>query len=303
MLWLKLRASEWIVAGYFAYIAAISPWFRNRPHLGLQPVLLLAGVFALLSLLSRLEHVGRPGLIATIRDFVPVLLTLVAFREMELFLPAPYDLHLETVWAAWDRTLLGSFHLRAVIEGLGPLIPGYLELCYLLVYGLPFYCIGTLYACGERRSIDRFLVVYLTGTLAAYMLFPYFPSEPPRIAFPTVYPPQIVSVLRRFNLWILKEGTIHVGVFPSAHVSSAFAASWAMFLILPKRKAIAWVLLIYAASVSMATIYGRYHYAADVAAGFGISLAAALVAVWMANARTRVSSGPEMEAAAQTAPD
>jgi membrane-associated phospholipid phosphatase len=37
-------------------------------------------------------------------------------------------------------------------------------------------------------------------------------------------------------------------------------------------------MLFYASSVSVATIYGRYHYGADVAAGFGVSLAAAAVA-------------------------
>jgi membrane-associated phospholipid phosphatase len=42
-----------------------------------------------------------------------------------------------------------------------------------------------------------------------------------------------------------------------------------------------WVLLVYAASVAIATIYGRYHYAADALAGFAISLAAAAcLCIW-----------------------
>ena len=43
----------------------------------------------------------------------------------------------------------------------------------------------------------------------------------------------------------------------------------------PKR--FGWGVLVYAVSVSLATIYGRYHYAADVLAGFGISLIAGAV--------------------------
>jgi membrane-associated phospholipid phosphatase len=34
-------------------------------------------------------------------------------------------------------------------------------------------------------------------------------------------------------------------------------------------------MLIYAVSVSVATVYGRYHYVPDVLAGFGVSLVAA----------------------------
>jgi membrane-associated phospholipid phosphatase len=42
--------------------------------------------------------------------------------------------------------------------------------------------------------------------------------------------------------------------------------------------------------VSIATIYGRYHYTADVIAGFGISLAAATVAIVFALRNKKAAS-------------
>ena len=84
--------------------------------------------------------------------------------------------------------------------------------------------------------------------------------------------PNITTPLRQLNLWLLGDYGIHSSVFPSAHVSSAFSAAWAFFAFLPERKRIGWGMLIYAVSVAVATIYGRYHYAADVAAGIAISL-------------------------------
>jgi len=272
MLWPRLRASEWVLVAFFAYIALISPFFPERPNLGAQPFFILAAVFVLLWLVARFR-------LEVLRDFLPLGLTLLAFREMEFFLPRQYNLHFEMLWIRWDRLLLDSWNLRGIIEAADKLIPAYLELSYLLVYGLPFYCVGALYSTGHRKSCDRFLVIYLIGTLSAYALFPYFPSQPPRIAFPGLDVPAVNTVLRRFNLAILHAATIHVGVFPSAHVSSAFAAAWAMFLVLPRRKLFGWVLVVYAISVSLATIYGRYHYAADVVAGVGISLVAGLAAL------------------------
>ena len=91
--------------------------------------------------------------------------------------------------------------------------------------------------------------------------------------------PGIDTVIRRLNLAILRGATIHVGVFPRAHVSSVFSAAWGMFLVLPRKKVFGWTLLAYAVSVSLSTIYGRYHYTADVLAGFAVSLAAAVVAL------------------------
>ncbi|HEX4228078.1 MAG TPA: phosphatase PAP2 family protein [Bryobacteraceae bacterium] len=272
-----VRPPEWIIFGFFAYLAAISPWFTERPDLHHQPIELLAGVAALIALLVGLQRTRISKVIDCIRDWIPLGLTLVAFRSMEIFIPAHFTHHYERVWLRWDQVLLGNWGLRHVIESLGWLIPGYLELCYLLVYGTGAFCLLVLYFVNRRRGIDTFYAIYLAGTLAAYALFPYFPSQPPRMVFPHIDPPTISTIVREWNLWILRTGSIHSSVFPSAHVSSAFAAAWAMLLIMPKRRRYGWALLIYAVSVSLATIYGRYHYAADVAAGFGISVAAAVL--------------------------
>jgi membrane-associated phospholipid phosphatase len=263
--------------GYFAYAAVLPLVLHDRPNLRHQPVWVLAAVALVLPIIARAEAY-YPVAISRFRDFLPLGLTLVAFEEMDLFVPQRPDGHLEQSWIRWDHVLLHDWHLRAAIESLGWAIPFYLEFCYLLVYGLGTYCIIVLYMKHRRADIDRFFLICLTGTLIAYALFPYFPSQPPRVLYHGLDDPTVASWVRRFNLWILRRATIHVGVFPSAHVSSAFAAAWAMFVLLPKQKRFGWGVLVYAISVSIATIYGRYHYAADVAAGFGVSLIAAMVA-------------------------
>jgi membrane-associated phospholipid phosphatase len=154
--------------------------------------------------------------------------------------------------------------------------------------------VALLYVQHRRFEIDRFLTVYLTGTLLAYALFPYFPSQPPRIVFPDLDPPLITTWARSLNLWILRVGTIHVGVFPSAHVSSVFSAAWGMFLVLPHRKIFGCGLLLYAVSVSVATVYGRYHYAADVLAGFGVSLIPGFVCLIVRKRQTAASENVQL---------
>jgi len=274
-----LRKSEWLLISFFAYVTVLSPFFPNRPNLRYQPTLLLIGVLAVLSLLARAEKTHGARVIGMVRDWLPILLTLVAFREMELFLPSQFDLQYEMQWVGQDRRLLEGWGLRSAIESLGNAIPFYLEFSYLLVYGLPFYCVGLLYGQGRRASVDLFLSIYLVGTLSAYALFPFFPSRPPRILFPGLDDPHITTWVRQFNLYILRHATIHVGVFPSAHVSSAFAAAWAMFSLFRKRPVFGWTLVVYAISVSLAAIYGRYHYTADVVGGFGVSLVAAALCI------------------------
>lgn len=283
--WLHLRQAEWVLVCFFAYIALISPWFPGRPNLRYQPAVILAAVFALFSLLARAQKGRFAVTIDLIRDWLPLVLTLAAFREMELFLPTRFEHRYESTWIAWDHVFLNEWHLRSIIESLGGIIPLYLELCYLVVYATGFFCVLVLYLQHRRGCIDRFVVIYLTGTLLAYGLFPYFPSQPPRILFPQHDHPVLMTWIRSLNLWILKIGTIHVGVFPSAHVSSVFSAAWGMFLVMPGRKLVGWGLICYAVSVSLATIYGRYHYAADVLAGLAISGVPALMALGMRKRR------------------
>ncbi|HMF74064.1 MAG TPA: phosphatase PAP2 family protein [Bryobacteraceae bacterium] len=278
---LRLRRPEWILTGFFAYVVLLAPFFRDRTELGIQPLLVLGTVLAFFWPLCQLSS-GRLGKgIEVARDWLPLLLTLVAFREMELFLTRNYNLAYETAWIQLDQLLLNEWRLRAAIESLGKALPFYLEICYLLVYGISTYCLAVLVAerahTGkiDHHAIDAFLTVYLLGTLGSYALFPFFPSEPPRYAFPDVAPPAAMTWARQFNLWILSRATIHTGVFPSAHVSAAFSCAWGMFFVRARRQRLCWALVAYAVSVSVATVYGRYHYAADVLAGFAVSLVAA----------------------------
>jgi membrane-associated phospholipid phosphatase len=273
----RLRASEWILLAFFAYIAAIVPFFRERPRLSFQPFVVLLFVALLLCSLALAERSRYALEVSMIRDWMPMAITLCAFREMELFVPQVYNSSFEKTWIKWDEIVLREWGLKRAIESLGSLIPAYLELCYLLVYGVGSFCVILLWVKAHRRDVDRFYVILLTGTLLAYALFPYFPSRPPRIVFPAMELPVTHDVFRRLNLFLLKNATIHSGVFPSAHVSAAFSSAWAMFLVLPQEKRVGWILLAFAISVSVATVYGRYHYAADAAAGFAVSLVAGLL--------------------------
>jgi hypothetical protein len=286
---MRLRASEWLLLAYFSYVAILPSYFPGRPHLGHRPVYALAPAAFVIVCLAGAER--RHRIFNMIRDWTPLAFTFWAFREMDWFTPAGYTLGRERVWLQQDQWLLTRLGLARVVEALGPVLPGYLELCYLLVYATGAFCVLTLWLAGRRPVVDRWMVVYLTGTLLAYALFPFFPTLPPRTLADA---PVAVTLVRRWNLWLLDSATIHAAVFPSAHVSSAFSAAWGLFVVLPKRRGFAWGMLLYACSVSIATIYGRYHYAADAAAGVGVSLVAAAVAAGVRAGAASVSTGPEL---------
>jgi membrane-associated phospholipid phosphatase len=271
----RLRSSEWLLLAYFAYVALISAFFISP----WRPWVVAVAVAILVLRLARSE--------SWFRDLSPLPLVLIAFHEMDWFTPPIRDHHLEQTWIVWDRLLLEHHGLRGMIESAGLLLPLFFELCYLLVYAVGFVAVWVLLAHDRRSRLNTFWLIYLGGTLGAYALFPYFPSEPPRIVFAGADLPSVVTVLRRFNLWILGSFSIHSSVFPSAHVSSAFSAAWGLLATLPHRRWIGWAMAMYGLCVAIATVYGRYHYAVDVLAGAALSFIGPVLAYLLAYRKSR----------------
>ena len=267
---MRLRPYEWLIILYFTYVAAIAPILIPRGEFR-RLAAAVAGIVA--AILFGLTH-----RYSILRDWAPIGFTLAAYREMNWFTPSFRDHHLERAWIVWDRWLLDDAHLRAAIESLGALLPSCLEISYVLVYAIAPISLTILFLNSphdqRRERVNIFWFAYIAGTLTSYALFPYFPSDPPRVVFAGADLPTIVTVFRTFNLTILGKYGIHSSVFPSAHVSSAFACAWGLLIAMPDRRRFGAIVAVYASAVAIATIYGRYHFAADAVAGLTISFLA-----------------------------
>jgi len=212
------------------------------------------------------------------REWIVPGVVLIAYQEIRWFEQISGGYRLERKWVAWDRLVLEDWHLRAAIESWGPTVPFALDLSYLLVYAMPPLALAILYRNHLRNRIEVFLFTFLLGTLFAYAVLPYFPSAPPRWAFPGDDLPHVNTVLRRLNVWILDRYDIRTSVFPSGHVTAAFSSAFGMLLAFPEKKRVGGLLMVLATAIAITTVYGRYHYLVDGVAGFLVSALAANVA-------------------------
>lgn len=273
-----MRASEWVILGYFAYTSVLAFTLPLRAPVPAITVALNLLVFAGYALLAWADGLRRGPFLGAIRDWFPFPLLLLAYREMGWFAQPIISHRLEEIWVRWDRVLLAG-GLRAAVESLGPVIPALLEICYMLVYAIGPFAMAILYAYNRRERAGRLLFPLTLAVLLSYAQFPCWPSEPPRTVFPGADFPAYVSMFRRFNWWYLGSQGIHTSVFPSAHVSGAFGAAFGMMRALPEHPWVGRGLVIMAVLIATATVYGRYHYFADAAAGFAMALAALGIAI------------------------
>ncbi|MXY67974.1 MAG: phosphatase PAP2 family protein [Acidobacteriia bacterium] len=268
------RLAELILAGYFAYTAALSLLLPLAPSIRLQVI------GASLAALATLHYLGRfPA------RFVPEMLrttlllpgVLLAYQQIGLFAQPQSSHSLERSWVYWDRLLLADWGLTQAIDSTGPLLPGALELLYLMTYAVAPAALAILATAGRLDRSDRLLACFAASAVSAYALYPFFPSEPPRTIFPGELSSSIDTVFRQVNWWILGKAGIHTSVFPSGHVASAFGAGIGLLLALPERKVYGIAMTFVGAGIALATVYGRYHYAVDALAGLLVACLASLV--------------------------
>lgn len=262
----SVRTGEWILFAFLLYAPALT-FFVPAPE-GLRTRLASLNLLALLIYagLIFLDHWKPRPALAVIRDWLPLGMILLAYREMGWF-ALPHHLHsLEAHWVVWDRLVLAHGG-RALIESLGPVLPSVLEISYALVYALPPFALAILYLSDRRQAVNQFLTVVLLSVLMCYAQFPFWPSEPPRAVFAGLDLPSYDTVFRQFNFWMLGNYGIHTSVFPSAHVAGALSTAFGLRLAMPEGKRIYRSFFAISVLIAIATVYGRYHYLADATYG------------------------------------
>ena len=281
-----VRGSEWVIVAFMAYAAGLALILPVAPNVRNLVVALNLGVISTYSVLTHFDAGPRTLALSVIRDWLPFGVILLAYREMGWF-ALPHQGHtLEANWVAWDRLILRG-GAKAAIEAFGPLVPSILEIAYALVYALAPFSVAMLYLYRRRDQVDRFLFIFVVGVLLCYAQFPFWPSDPPRIVFFGQDVPSSDTIFRRFNWWMLGNYGIHTSVFPSAHVGAAFSAAFGMWKALPKHKWVSRFLLVMALLIAVATVYGRYHYVADAAAGVVMAVVALLLGRMRGGRRSR----------------
>jgi hypothetical protein len=139
-----------------------------------------------------------------------------------------------------------------------------LEFAYSGVY--PLIPIALYLALRQGITPDRFWTTILVTDYLCFGMLPWFQTRPPR-AFAPAAPWR--STWRAVNLRTLAAGSVQVNTFPSGHAAEALACA---LVVSAGPPAVVACLFVVAAAISAGTVFGRYHYAADAVAGWGVAL-------------------------------
>lgn len=275
---IHLSIAEQIALAFFAYITLAAFIF----HLAVRDlgVIMTLNALTIATLLGLRRNRQRARWLAAAADLFPAVSILVAYRESGLLLIPHSSRRLDYLFIRWDRVLLHNQFVQAALQAGAPWLQHYLEFAYLLCYPLVPLGVAAIYCTSRGRSkpaaeraMDDFWATVLLATLFCYAVYPFFPLTPPRVLFGDVPGPHGEPLLRKWNFWLLDHYSVQACIFPSGHVAAVTAVALAVRKHAPR---LGVLFLFLAASVAAATVYGRYHYAADAAAGALVGVAAYL---------------------------
>jgi membrane-associated phospholipid phosphatase len=175
-----------------------------------------------------------------------------------------------------DTVLLHRRGLLARYYASPRLVQNYFELAYLLVYLVVPAGAAVLAAGGHGSEIGNFWTVVLLSAYGSYGVLPWVQIRPPRSLGSEAAPPR--TLLRRLNLAILDVSSIQVNTIPSGHAACAVATALAVGAAMPIAGT---AFMILAASITVATVLGRYHYIVDSILGVLVGVGAWAVVAFL----------------------
>jgi len=267
---------EWITYTYLAWLEALAILFhRNVPHAP-RYVLVHFAIGVGIAVLAQRATVSRNVAVQFARHWYPLPLYIFFFEELQGLVHA--------IFPGWfDRWLIQfDFNLAQVHPSVwltqfaSPTLNDAMQFAYLTYFLYLVILPGILYF---EKQFSGFWTVMTASMIAysiGYVISIFFPVEAPFFAMRSLQLPPLVggpatSLIDFIESW----GRVRGGAFPSGHVLGSFVAllgAWCY------RRKLFWVFLPCFIAMCVSTIYGRYHYIADILAGILVGAVAFILA-------------------------
>ncbi len=263
-----LGAFEWVTFAYLAWLNAVLAVFhRNVTHAPQYFVIHCWIVLGIICLTWAAAH-SRNRVLRFARDWYPLPLYLFFFEELQSLVHAIFPGWFDRWLIQFDFGFAGVHPSVWLAQFSNPVLNDFMQFAYMTYFLNLVILPAILYAQKDRIAFWNVMASTAIANYTVYFIAVLFPIESPYHALAAMnatrltggYFTAVIEFIERF-------GRVHGGAFPSAHVAGstvAILASWRY------RRWLFWVAAPFFASMCVSTVYGRYHYVADVVAGIAV---------------------------------
>ncbi|MCB1018786.1 MAG: phosphatase PAP2 family protein [Bryobacterales bacterium] len=289
---------DWLCAGYALLTGALIALRHEHIH---APWSLLAAHLGILAFMAALPPRGaaweqpKPGesivrfvlreVVRYLRYGYPLLLVIFFFEEVERTILSVWPTYwFEPLLYQADRATFGVEPAVALSAWQSPWLDELMHFFYSTYYYILIGGSGAAWFIGYKRTgrapgpgYALSMTSVVAAFLCAFIWYPWIPARGPweNPQLMAGLPPFQGFYFQRLIEAIIAGGAVSGGCFPSGHV----AGSWGMtFGLWPYHWRTASVFGFFAAGMSIACVYTRYHHAVDVAAGLAAAVAGFAIA-------------------------
>ncbi|MGA8143707.1 MAG: phosphatase PAP2 family protein [Candidatus Acidiferrales bacterium] len=279
--WCSLGAFEWVTLAYLAWLNVILALFHgNVAHAG-QYFAVHVWIAAGTVCLARAAAHSRNSVMRFARDWYPLPLYIFFFEELQGLVHIIYPGWFDRWLIRFDFAIAGVHPSVWMTRFSNPALNDFMQFAYMTYFLYLVILPAILYAQTDRLAYWSVMVSTAVAHYSVYVVALLFPVESPYHTLALVntlpltggYFTAAIELIERF-------GRVHGGAFPSAHVAGstvAILASWRY------RRWLFWLCLPFFLSMCVATVYGRYHYVADVLAGIVVGALGFAAGSWLMN--------------------
>jgi membrane-associated phospholipid phosphatase len=272
-------AFEWVTLGYLGWIFVLLAMFhRNIPHAG-DYFAAHCGIAVGMVWLALVAARSENRVLQFTRHWYPLAVYIFFFEELQGLVHA--------IFPGWfDRWLIlfdynfGGVHPAARLSRFAtPGLNDFMQFSYMTYFLYLVILPGILYAQGRRAEFWTVMVATAIAHYSVYVIAVLFPVESPYFALASLNLRALEGGAFTATIELIERfGRVHGGAFPSAHVAGSMVA-----LLAARRymRWLFWICLPFFLSMCVATVYGRYHYIADVLAGIVVGAIGWVAGQWV----------------------
>ena len=214
---------------------------------------------------------ARARVLSPVRDWLPLVAVPLLYVELRWIIPVMGAAHRDAAVVGWERLLFPS-NPSATLATRAPslALSEALHLAYALYYPVVGIPPMVLFFTGARRKLAATTLALVMVYAVCFLVYPIFPVDGPRFLLGPA--PAPVGPIRRYVLALLERGSSRGTAFPSSHVAASVVAA---LCALQHQRRIGVVAAVIALGLTIATVYGGFHYAVDAVAGLVLA-----VVVW-----------------------
>jgi hypothetical protein len=277
----RLLATDKLFLGYVVYagLLALVAGGRTGALIAAVHAVVVAAVWGL----SRLP-VPANRVLRFLRIAYPVAIAPLFYAELATVNQFLFAGTFDEMVQGWETALFGV-QLSVTASEWFPsvVLSEFLHLGYVSYYLLvPAGLIGA-YLLGGSAGLERTVFAVALAFYVSYAIFAVFPVAGPRYDFDPIGGDIAQGTVYGVVHTILEAGSSKGTAFPSSHIAAAGAAVLAAGR---EDRRLFWWLLPALLALTLGTVYGRFHYGVDAAAGAALALA-----IWIATPRLVNSLG------------